>query len=182
MESLSDEVLRILDKGHTRAGAVQALRLARSSGISLRPSFVPFTPWTSLTDYVELLDFIEEQDLIDAVDPVQLSIRLLLPPGSLLLDRPEMAPFLGPLDRERATYLWTHPDPEMDRLQRDVARLVEARAGAGGDPSATFGEIRSAAGRAAARRAGPPEHARVPPPPARRDKGRSPRLSEPWFC
>jgi radical SAM superfamily enzyme YgiQ (UPF0313 family) len=183
VESLSDEVLLILDKGHNRAGAEEALRLVRAAGISLRPSFVPFTPWTRREDYEELLDFIEAWDLIDAVDPVQLSIRLLLPPGSLLLDRPEIAPFLGPLDRPRATHLWIHPDAAMDRLQREVASLVEERAVARADPLDTFGEIRRAAGRLAARRTSRPERApHLPPPPPRRDKGRPPRLSEPWFC
>ena len=33
------------------------------------------------TDYRDVLDFVEGEGLIDAVDPVQLSIRLLVPPG-----------------------------------------------------------------------------------------------------
>ena len=37
-------------------------------------------------------------DLIDSVDPVQLSIRLLVPPGSLLLALPEMREHLRGYD------------------------------------------------------------------------------------
>ena len=48
VESVSETVLRHLDKGHTRADVVEALRLTRAAGIPLRPSLVPFTPWASL--------------------------------------------------------------------------------------------------------------------------------------
>ena len=43
VESLSDRVLAILDKGHTRADVVEALALTRAAGIRLRPSLVPFS-------------------------------------------------------------------------------------------------------------------------------------------
>ncbi len=187
VESLSDEVLRILDKGHTRADVEEALHLVRGAGIVLRPSFVPFTPWTTLDDYRELLDFIEAEDLIDSLDPVQLSIRLLLPPGSLLLDRPEMKPSLGPLDPERFTYLWTHPDQRMDRLQSNVSAIVERAARDGEDPLVTFERIQARAARSATASLPAARDLPLPPdtllaPPARRDKWRPPRLSEPWFC
>lgn len=177
VESLDDTTLGILDKGHTRSDVVLALRLTSDAGITLRPTFVPFTPWTTLADYDELLAFIEIGGLIEHLDPVQLSIRLLVPPGSLLVDHPAMRPFLGPLDARRFTHLWAHPDPRLDRLQRQIAGLV---AGAARDREAaqvTFGTIKA---RAAAIR----ENLRqpLPQPPAARDKGRPPRLTEPWFC
>jgi radical SAM superfamily enzyme YgiQ (UPF0313 family) len=40
VESLSDSILQLLDKGHTRADVVEALGIARGAGISLRPTFV----------------------------------------------------------------------------------------------------------------------------------------------
>jgi len=182
VESLSDHVLGILDKGHTRADVVQALRLTREAGIVLRPSFVPFTPWTTRRDYSELLDFIAREDLIDCLDPVQLAIRLLLPPGSLLLDRPEVKPHLGSLDPNRFTWTWSHPDPEMDRLQEEIGGIVEAAARRADDARATFAAIvarAAAAGRGTGLAIDPPPLP-LPPPPA--DKGRPPRLTEPWFC
>jgi hypothetical protein len=191
VESLNDRVLRILDKGHTRAGVEEALALMRAAGVALRPSFVPFTPWGGLDDYLDLLDFIARRDLIDAVDPVQLSIRLLVPPGSLLVDHPEMRPHLGPLDAERFTYRWTHSDPRLDRLQQEVARLVERVAHEREDPRVTFGRIRTIA-EASAEGAGAWAEATsgratdvttaLLPPPLPNDKGRPPRLTEPWFC
>ena len=61
----------------------------RAAGITLRPSWLPFTPWATLDDYVELVDWLIAEDLVDCVEPVQLAIRLLVPPGSALLGRPE---------------------------------------------------------------------------------------------
>ncbi|HVO29754.1 MAG TPA: CUAEP/CCAEP-tail radical SAM protein, partial [bacterium] len=74
VESLSDRVLEILDKGHTRADVAEAFRLARGAGIALRPSLLPFTPWSTLEDYADLLEWIADEDLAGHVDPVQLSI------------------------------------------------------------------------------------------------------------
>src|SRR5207244_5650634 len=85
-ESLSDTVLANLAKGHSRADVLAALHAVRAAGIALRPTWVPFTPWTTLDDYRELLDVVEAHALIDAIDSVQYSIRLLVPPGSLLLE------------------------------------------------------------------------------------------------
>src|SRR5207245_6368789 len=93
-ESVSDTVLAHLAKGHTRADLIEALRAVRAAGTALRPTWVPFTPWATLDDYRELLDFVEAHELIDAIDPVQYSIRLLVPPASLLLESGAMRPFL----------------------------------------------------------------------------------------
>src|SRR5207245_2335594 len=81
-------------------------------------------PSVTLDDYRELLDFVEAHELIDAIDPVQYSIRLLVPPGSLLLESGAMRPFLGPLVQDAFYYRWIHPDPRMERLAGDVAALV----------------------------------------------------------
>jgi len=169
VESLSDVVLANLEKGHTRKDVTTALDTVRGAGIALRPSFVPFTPWATLDDYIDLLDFIAAEGLIDHVDSVQLSIRLLVPPGSLLLERPAIRPFLSDLDAAGFTYRWTHPDPRMDALQRDVSALVAEAARSGEDPARTFGRIWSLA-TVRPFREPPPER----PIPA--------RLTEPWFC
>ncbi|HWP35507.1 MAG TPA: CUAEP/CCAEP-tail radical SAM protein, partial [Thermodesulfobacteriota bacterium] len=145
VESLNDAVLANLEKGHTRADVLEALAVLRGAGLPLRPSFVPFTPWETLESYGELFDFVEREELVEHVDPVQYTIRLLVPPGSRLLDQPAMRPFLGPLDEGAFTYRWTHPDPRMDRLQQAASRLVEAAAAAGEAPALTFARLRALA-------------------------------------
>src|SRR2546423_15440840 len=79
VESVSDHVLRILEKNHTRADMVEAIARVRAAGIAPRPTWVAFTPWTTLGDYLDMFAFIEEHDLLDHVDPVQYTIRLRVP-------------------------------------------------------------------------------------------------------
>lgn len=128
IESLSNRVLEILEKGHTREDIDRALRILDGAGLALRPSLLPFTPWSSLDDYIELLAFIEARDLVANVDPVQLTVRLLVPPGSLLENHPAMTPHLRGLDRSGMTWLWDHPDPRMDALHREVTSIVRGLA------------------------------------------------------
>ena len=178
VESLSDRVLAALAKGHQAADVPRALAIVRAAGMSLRPTFVAFTPWTTLDDYLELCRFIRAHELEDEVDPVQLSLRLLVPPGSLLLTAPDIGPFLGALDEEGLSYRWTHPDPRMDRLADDVAALVEEAASAGEAAFATFGRIHRLAATAAGRAGEAPSLLGV-----RRGARRpAPHLTEPWFC
>ena len=85
MESVDDAVLQHLAKNHTRADFERALQLCREAGIGLAPTFVPFTPWTTLEGYVELLRTLLRLRLVEGVPPMQLCIRLLVPEGSWLL-------------------------------------------------------------------------------------------------
>ena len=176
-ESLNDTVLDHLDKGHTRADILSALRATREVGITLRPTWVAFTPWTTLDDYREWLDFIAAEGLVDSVDPVQYSLRLLVPPGSLLLELEAMQAHLGPLEQATLSYRWTHPDPRMDRLQEAVAALVAEAAERGEEAPVTFDQVRRLADESAgaAARAGIATAL-----PANRPK--PPRLTEAWFC
>ncbi|HET6386742.1 MAG TPA: CUAEP/CCAEP-tail radical SAM protein, partial [Armatimonadota bacterium] len=173
VESLSEHVLTILDKGHTRADVLEAIEILSDAGIAIRPTWVPFTPWTTLADYLDLFSFIDERDLVDHVDPAQYTIRLLLPPGSLLIEHEAMRPYLGALDQAVFSYSWTHPDPRMDRLQRDAADLIEEAAESGEDPAETFYRL----WRLAAAIGNRPVPHRTP-----RARKRVPRLTEPWFC
>ena len=177
VEALSDVVLANLEKGHTKADVAAAITILRHTGIAPRPTFVPFTPWTTLDDYIELLDFLETHDLVDHVDPVQLTIRLLVPPGSLLLTRPALRAALGELDAARLSHRWTHPDPRMDELQRDASALVRDAARAEEGPAVTFSRLRDLARRRAGRSAPP-----APSPRPRPERALAPRLTEPWFC
>src|SRR2546425_3809453 len=174
-ESVSDTVLAHLAKGHTRADLIEALRGVRAAGTALRPTWVPFTPWTTLDDYRKLLDVVEAHALIDAIDSVQYSIRLLVPPGSLLLETDAMRPFLGPLVEGAFYYRWTHPDARMERLHAGVSALVAGAADAREDATATFNRIRQLADETAG---APPRPDAAQPP----ERTRPPRLTEPWFC
>lgn len=173
VESLSDRVLAALGKGHTRADALRAFAQCRDAGLPLRPSLVPFTPWSTLDDYVELLELLERHGALPGLDPVQLSIRLLVPPGSLLEGDPSIR-FEG-RDPAALTWRWRHPDPRMDRLQARVAAEVEAAAAAHEEPLATIASVKALALAAAGL---PHGHVRVLAP----DQRRVPRLTESWFC
>jgi radical SAM superfamily enzyme YgiQ (UPF0313 family) len=177
VESLSDAVLLHLDKGHTRADVIELVRLMRETGLSLRPTWVAFTPWTTLDDYRAMVDFVEAEGLVDAVDPVQYSLRLLVPPGSLLASHPGMRVHLGPLVEGAFSHAWSHPDPRMDTLQAEIARAVEAAAEAHADDAETFDRVRALADGVV----GAPSR-RLWGAPVRPDRARPPRLTEPWFC
>src|SRR5207302_7759127 len=110
VETLSDVVLAHLEKGHTKADVAEAIAILRHAGIAPRPTFVPFTPWSTLADYLELLDFLEAHDLVDHVDPVQLTIRLLVPPAALLLTWPALRTASSALDADGASHRYSHPD------------------------------------------------------------------------
>jgi hypothetical protein len=137
---------------------------------------VAFTPWTTLADYEAMLDFVEREGLVDHVDPVQFSIRLLVPPGSLLAGSDAMRPHLGALAAADFHHRWRHPDPRMELLQERVAAAVAGAAERGEDPAVTFGRIRGLADEAAGRPARP-----LPAAPGA-DRRRPARLTEPWFC
>lgn len=141
VESLNDDILRILDKGHSRADVDRLIDVARGHGLALRPTWVPFTPWTTLDDYRDILRFVGENALVDHIDPVQYAIRLLVPPGSWLADHEALVPHRGALDRASFSYRWTHPDPRMDALQKDVSALIETSSRTGMDAGETFDAV-----------------------------------------
>ncbi|MEJ2750280.1 MAG: radical SAM protein [Anaerolineae bacterium] len=170
-ESTSDRVLERLQKGHAAADMDAALAVLTGVGIPIQPTWVPFTPWTSLTDYIDMLDWIRSRSLIQHVPAVQLSVRLLVPPESALLHHPDVADWLGPLDGANFTYAWQHPDPRMDRLQCDVAYLAEQGSD---DPYEVFAAVEKMAYELDGRSA--PRHPLTLYQPA------PPRLTEDWFC
>lgn len=174
IESLSARVLEELEKGHTGADARDAVRIAREAGIALRPSFVAFTPWTTIGDFIELCDFVL-RDLIDHVDPIQLAVRLLIPPGSALLRRDQPRPWLRDLDPEAFGYRWEHPDLRMDALYAKVIAIVEEATRRKSDQAATIEAVRHAAYETAGLTV--PRVAT-----AMRARTFVPKLSEPWFC
>jgi radical SAM superfamily enzyme YgiQ (UPF0313 family) len=127
VESIDDEVLVKLRKGHTRADFVRAVGLCRDAGVALAPTFVPFTPWTTLEGYIDLLEQIEALGLIESVAPIQLAIRLLVTAESRLLELPDIKDLVAPFDPESLTWPWRHADPRVDALQCAVMRIAGSR-------------------------------------------------------
>jgi radical SAM superfamily enzyme YgiQ (UPF0313 family) len=177
-ETVNDEILEILDKGHTRAEEDEAVEVLRAQGIEVRPSLLPFTPWTTLDDMVELMDLVAEHDLIGNVDPVHYSIRLLVPQDSLLLDEPSMAPHLGSYASERLSYEWTAADPRTEVLQQRIARTVEQAAATDQPIAQTYARVRDLVREAAGVE---PSHSPMDAAVAATAQER-PRLTEAWFC
>ncbi len=128
VESLDDVVLEKLRKNHTRADFLEAVDLTRRTGLALQPTFIAFTPWTTLESYRDLLRVLKDLDLVDNVAPVQLALRLLITPGSRLLELDEIRNLVGPLDPVSLVYPWVHEDPKVDDLSRFVFHIAHAHA------------------------------------------------------
>jgi radical SAM superfamily enzyme YgiQ (UPF0313 family) len=181
VECVDDPVLEKLAKNHTRADFLRVLELFREIGLTLAPTFVAFTPWTTLESYGDLLETIREHDLIENVAPIQLAIRLLIPAGSHLLDLPDFQQFAEPFDEEKLVYPWKHADPRVDalceRLQEVVhssekmnrlrGRIFECVEQATHDAMGRVDETRAARARG------------MPVLPSR---AAIPYLNEPWYC
>jgi len=179
VESVDDAILERLDKGHTRADFLAVAAYFREMGLILQPTFVPFTPWTTISGYRDLLRVIAECDFVANVPPIQLAIRLLIPAGSRLLELPEVQELVQPFDQAGLAYPWRHADPRVDALGRRVQQIVEQ------GEAAKLGraQIFAAIWRAAAEAEGiasdaessiwqhsPGAHATIP------------HFDEPWYC
>ena len=108
VESVDDAVLERLEKNHTRADFLRVIEMFREIGLALQPTFVPFTPWTTLEGYCELLEVLREEELVENVAPIQLAIRLLIPAGSRLLELDEIRRGVGDFDEAALVYPWKH--------------------------------------------------------------------------
>ncbi len=169
-ESVDDAVLARLEKNHTRRDFFEAAALAREAGLTLQPTFIAFTPWTTLDGYRDLLRAVADLDLVENVASVQLALRLLITPGSRLLELEDVRALAGPLDPRLLVYAWKHPDPCVDALAAHVFRLVHEKQKLGLGRPEIFEAICLAAGQA------PPENFRLLPRTA------IPYLDEPWYC
>ncbi len=175
VESVDDAVLEFLDKGHTREDFLRVVRAFRELGITLHPTFVPFTPWTTVDAYLDLLRVIEEQGVIENVAPIQLGIRLLIPEGSRMLELEEVHRLIGPFDPQLLAYPWKNIDPRLDALSETVQKIAAAAEREKESRPATFERIWKAAHAAAG----------MPAPQlnlSARSQVSIPFLSEPWYC
>lgn len=180
VESIDDDVLARLAKGHTRWDFERAVVACREAGLALAPTFIPFTPWTSVAGYVDLLESIAALDLVPHVAPIQLTLRLLIPEGSLLRALPEVSGLVEAFDPGALVYPWRHPDPGVDALQRKVAHLVAAHAYT--PREALFDAIRATAARHLAGDAGAAPASLRPPFTTVPGRVEVPYLDEPWYC
>ena len=176
VESVDDEVLRRLDKGHTGAHFLKVHRIFRELGMVLHPTFVPFTPWTTLETYIGLLRVLRENELVENVAPIQLAIRLLIPPGSRLLELEEVRRLVGPFDASRLLYPWRNPDPRVDALSEEIEQIVASDEKRKLPRQAIFERIGKAAHQAAGVKA---EFAAQP---VLVSRATIPYLNEPWYC
>jgi len=178
VESLDDRVLDRLEKGHTRADFLEVARLFREENLALHPTFIPFTPWTTLEGYAAFLDALEGLDLTENVAPVQLSIRLLIPAGSRLLELDEIREIVDPFDAARLVHPWRHADRRVDRLQREIEEIVRTGQSREISRREVFGLVRGAA-------AGAMGEQKASYRPAEKPlvaRAAIPYLTEPWYC
>jgi radical SAM superfamily enzyme YgiQ (UPF0313 family) len=175
VESVDDAVLEFLDKGHTREDFLHVIKAFRELGMTLHPTFVPFTPWTTVDGYLDLLRVIEQQGVIENVAPIQLGIRLLIPAGSRMLELEYVRRLIKPFDPQSLAYPWKNADPRLDALSETVQEIAVVAERRKESRSATFERVWSAAHAAAglsAPRLNPSLH----------PQSAAPFLSEPWYC
>jgi len=176
VESLDDATLLNFQKNHTRADFFRVVDDCRRAAITLQPTFVPFTPWTTFPQYLDLLKQLQHLELIEAVAPIQLGIRLLIPPASKLFELEEIRKLVGPFDSQALIYPWKHADPALDALAEEVQDIVAASEKLQRSRAAIFQQIWRAATLAAGSST---EHSTLPPLPSR---ATVPYLNEPWYC
>jgi len=176
VESVDDAVLEKFDKGHTRADFLAVVAQFREFGMTLLPTFVPFTPWTTLAGYNDLLDVIAGEDLCENVAPIQLAIRLLIPAGSRLLELPDVRAMVAPFDSAALIFPWKHEDSRVDALAREISQIVQRGENLKLSRTEIFSHIRRAARAAAGNRAAGSA------PVAVSQRKPVPFLDEPWYC
>jgi hypothetical protein len=169
-------VLRRLDKGHTRADFLEVNRIFCELGMVLHPTFVPFTPWTTLESYLDLLQVLCEKNLTENVAPIQLAIRLLIPAGSRLLELEEVRRMVGPFDGSGLVYPWRNPDPYVDALGEEIEEIVASSERRKLPRRVIFERIWKAAHEATGMER---EFAAQP---ILVSRAAIPYLSEPWYC
>jgi len=175
VESVDDAVLEFLDKGHTLEDFLRVVKAFRELGLTLHPTFVPFTPWTTVDGYLDLLRVIEQQGVIENVAPIQLGIRLLIPEGSRMLELEDLRGMVGPFDRQALAYPWKNADPRMDALSETVQEIAAAAERQKESRPSTFERIWKAA-HAAAGLSAPLLKLSA------QSQSAVPFLSEPWYC
>jgi len=167
VESIEDDVLLKLQKGHTCEDFVAVVRDFRQRGLVLAPTFIPFMPWTTRESYRRLLEVLLDLELVDHVAPIQLALRLLIPNGSRLLELPDVQAVVTGFDEPALLYRWKHPDPAMDSMAARAMKL----AALGGSRREIFEKLWELAGDQPL-----PENFDLIP------RAAIPYMDEPWYC
>jgi hypothetical protein len=176
VEAVDDAVLEKLDKGHTRADFLAVAARFRELGMTLLPTFLPFTPWTTLEGYCDLLDVLAQLGLAENVAPVQLAIRLLIPAGSRLLELRDVRGMVGPFDPSSLVFPWKHEDARVEALCWRISEAVEQGEKQNLSRTEIFGRIWLAAHAAAGHG---DAHSS---PPSAFPRAAVPYVDEPWYC
>lgn len=171
-ESVDDRTLGILDKGHAVADMVEAVRILRHAGIHIRPTWLPFLPWTTPSDITGIFRFLDRHDLASALDPVQLAIKVLVPEGSLLVDHPLMKTHLSHFDPDALTWVWDFVDPDSERLHKELDRIAAEASDCAEETRITVAAMRQVVA----------EISGIELAPLPVFGAEVPRLSESWFC
>jgi radical SAM superfamily enzyme YgiQ (UPF0313 family) len=172
VESIDDDVLSKLEKGHTRADFEAVVAAFAGAGLTLSPTFVAFMPWTTLDGYCELLQTIDRLELVAAVAPIQYAIRLLIPQGSRMLELEDVRSRITHFDARSLTHVWRHRDSRVDALQRELETIAGSNLNA--PRAGMFERVWNLAHEAAGL-----------VPPARGPlaaRATVPYLNEPWYC
>ncbi len=170
LESINERVLARLDKGHTQADIIQVVDWFQEVGLTLNPTLVSFTPWTTLDGYRRLLAFLDQYDLVEKMASIHLAIRLLIPAGSKLLELPEVQSMVAPFDEQLLIYPWQNSEPSVDLLHQEVLALVEAGVAQGEERREIFAQVAALVGLT------------VREPNGRQPRAPVPYLTEPWYC
>ena len=111
-----------------------------------------------------------ELGLVEHVAPIQLAIRLLIPPGSRLLEVTEVRDLVGEFDPQGLCYPWRHEDARVEQLCEKVRRLVNAGERRQATRSEIFAQVWNAA------------YGRPLTPQVMTSRATIPYLEEPWYC
>jgi hypothetical protein len=122
------------------------------------------------------LEQLQGLELVEAVAPIQLGIRLLIPPASKLLVLEDIRKLVGAFDLQTLVYPWKHANSHVDALAEEVQDIVFASEKLKRGRAATFERIWRAASLAAGRSV---EESALP---LLASRATVPYLNEPWYC
>ena len=177
VESFDEGILHKFEKHHTKEDFETVLGLCRDVGLELVPTFVAFTPWITMEGYRSFLSEIARLELVDHVSPIQYAIRLLIPPGSRLLELPEVQDLTDDLDEAKFAYMWRNPDDQVDVLQSDLETLVQESTSLEASRRDIFRSIWKRAHRDITDSNGVVSPPQLSPP-----RSPVPYLTEAWYC
>ena len=123
-ETTNDLFLSILEKNHTSNDLNTSIEISQDFGIDVRPTWMPFSPWTELNDLSNIVNLIEKYKLRETVDPIQLTIKLLIPKHSLIIKKPEINKYLGNYEKNSLSFKWEYENNDVEKLQSSLFDFI----------------------------------------------------------